>query len=431
MEKGKVLSGKNLLRFFWILIDVSFVAWILGIINHPQGHQMDLFFERMNDFWSDATNTTGYVSELDPYHNETNGLGNHNYPPLAYLLFYGLASVTIDPHIYQGGIVAKGFGGYLSYYYQPTWTFLFVIALIISHISLSIICSKNLTLESDFEKAMISLSLIISAPMLYTIERGNILVLSVLTTSFFIFYYDDNCRWRKEIALFFLSFAVNIKLSPAIFAILLVLKKDWKALFRTVCYVFLLFFLPFFFFKGGIQNVFQLLINIKHWFSNDIDFVVIHGTSLLSSYYHFGKYLFNESFKISKEAYSSLTVIRSIIALLLFLGTFQIKEKWKIVLNLIIILLILPSVSYAYNFLYMLPFTVLFFNSLLKDKISVDKITIFCSLIMIYFVYRCSLTDFFNYLFALPILTALGLIYSVQAFIIAKHIWPLDFLNKK
>lgn len=431
MGKAILINGKSFLRLFWILIIFSFITWFASIAINPQGRQLDLFYKQMNNFWADATNTTGYVSELNPYHNETNGLRNHNYPPFSYLLFYALSHASIDSRIYQYGNVTTIFDGYLTYFYQPIWTLLFVIALTVFLILLYILCSKHIALSSSFEKELISLSLILSAPMLYTIERGNILIVSILATSFFVFYYDSNCDWKKEIALISLSLAVGIKLSPAIFVILLVLKNDWKSLFRIACYMFVFLFVPFFFFKDGIQNVFQLINNIRLWFSFDKNFVIVNGTGLVSSYYYFGNFFWGESHRITVGVYSVLMTIRSIIAFFLFLGTFHIEEKWKVVLNITIMLLILPSVSYAYNFLYMIPFTVLFLNSLINEKITVDKIIVFCCIIMIYFVYRCPLTDFFNYLFALPVLIIIGMKYSFQAFIKAKHIWPVDFFEKK
>ena len=74
MLKAININGKFLPRLFWIVVLTSFFAWFFALLINPQGKQLDLFFLRMADFWADATNTTGYVSGLDPYYKSVNGL---------------------------------------------------------------------------------------------------------------------------------------------------------------------------------------------------------------------------------------------------------------------------------------------------------------------------------------------------------------------
>ena len=135
--------------------------------------------------------------------------------------------------------------------------------------------------------------------------------------------------------------------------------------------------------------------------------------------------------------YKPLRMISVEVSFVLFLGLFHFKEKWKQVLNLTIIMLILPSVAFQYYFLLSIPATILFLNSFSDNlcgnmpDISIGKTLIFLSFIMVYFVYRCPLSDFFNYKFAILILTVMGLFYSIQAFIKSRHILPVGFFCTK
>lgn len=104
------------------------------------------------------------------------------------------------------------------------------------------------------------------------------------------------------------------------------------------------------------------------------------------------------------------------------IGAFYIQEKWKIVFNITLVLLIFPSVSGVYNVLYLIPVTVLFLNSFLEDKIPVDKLFVFLGLIMIYFIYRCPISDFFNMHFAIPTLSLVGMYYSIKSFYNSNHV---------
>lgn len=414
------MNAKYYLRVFWLIIIFSFIAWLISVILYPQGRQLDCFYTRMGEFLGDATYTTGFVSELDPYRNEVNGLWNHNYPPLAYVFFYILAYASND----TSETFTYPLSGYLSYYYQPLWTMLFVLALLISIILIYTVCISNLSKEYSYpDAAMTGLALCLSYPMLWLIERGNILIIAILTVSAFIFYYDSSCKWKKEIALICLAVATGIKLSPAIFSLMLVLKKDWGAFLRLILYIILLLIVPFFFFKGGLQNLPLMINNIKLWFLYRVAGAWVTGTGLVASYLKFARLVFGNDYFINEWTYSILMVVSGEVSLILMLGLLQLKEKWKIILNITLVLLILPAVSYRYNVLYFLPFTIAFFNVIVNEPIKWDKMIIFGCLIMLYFVYRCPISELFNYQFAIPILTVIALMYSIKAVIKAKHIF--------
>ena len=398
----KKLNGVFFVRLFWITIISSFLAWFIALLINPQGRQLDLFFLRMGDFWADATNTTGLASCLDPYHNDTIGLENAVYPPLAYVLFEGLAFVSVVPK-----------GTYLQYYYQPIWTFLFVIALIVILVLLFVVCLKQFKAFCAFDGLMLSIALCLSYPMLFVIERGNILILSSFAVAVYLFYYDSKSKWKKEIAIICLSLAIGIKLSPAVLGVLLINKKDWKTLCRAFLYGIFFIFFPFLFFDGDIQtNLLQMVSNIQLHFKHYSEFI---GTGLISSYTKYGLIIKGEQFQITPITYHFFKVLKILVSILLSLGIFFLQEKWKKALNATLILLILPSVSGAYCMIYMIPVTVLFMSSLIQDKITVDKLIILLSLIMIFFVYRCDFSIFFNFSFAIPVLVIMASNYSIKS----------------
>ena len=367
--------GKYFVRIFWITILLSFIAWFVALVLNPQGRQMDLFFLRMGDFWADATNTTGYVSKLDPYHSTINGLQNHNYPPLPYVFFYVLARISFNP--------LENGNSFLTYYYQPLWTMLFVITIFLSLFSLYTVCENQFNLKFRFDAIMITASLLFSSPMLFTIERGNIIIISVLFVALYIFYYDSNCKWKKEVALISLALATGIKLSPVILGILLIYRKDWLAIGRVFIYVSILIILPFFFFHGGIYNVTQMIFNIKLWF---LCYPDISGIGIVSSYLKYAKLFFGNAFNLTPLMHSVLNVLRGELSLILLLGAFNFKEKWKVVLNATLILLIFPKVTGYYCILYIIPFAIIFLNNILeKAKITAVEILIVLTLMMIFF----------------------------------------------
>lgn len=404
------IKNIHFLRLFWIIIIVSFFCFFCAFMINPQGSQLNLFFLHMRNFWADATNVTGMIRDMNPYFSEAKG----SYPPLSYLLFYPLMRLSPSPEIvYPYG------SPYFLYYYQPIWTLLFVISIFICLILLYTTSVNQLTNFSVVDANMTGIALCLSYPMLYTIERGNILLLSVLTTAIFIYYYDSECKWKKECALLCLAIATGIKLSPAIFGVLLICYKDWKAVLRTVGYGVFFLIVPFFFFEGGIQNLTQFINNLKY-ISNDLIISSnIMGTGLLPSCL---KYLdifvekHNGTYTITMNLYFIIEVIKYGVSLMLLWGVFQVQEKWQKVLNITIILLIFPRISFFYCTLYLIPFSAVFLNHMHDGKLSIGKIIIFICLIMIFFVYRCPISDYFNYNFAIPLLSFVACAYSNKAY---------------
>lgn len=408
------------LKLFWIIIFFSFVFWFMALLNNPQGHQLDIFHIRMTDFWGDATVVTHFVCERNPYQNS-----GTNYPPLPYLIYYVFAHVSKVPS-----------GGYSHYYYQPIWTVLFVIYLFIILLFLCLVCAKKVNSKLGFDAVMIGLSICLSGPMLFAFERGNTIILSVLTAAIFIFYHDSNFQWQKEIAIFCLAVSANIKLTPAVFCFLLICNRDWKALARFCVYGALLFILPFFFFDGGLQNLFLMITNVNSFAQTHIPYHVYHGTGLSSGFCQMASAIVGLDYEISFSTYYKLRFISQVLSLMWLLGAFYFQEKWKKVLNLTMILLIFPPVSHEYNILFLIPASVLFLKSfkdetkLSYSKYSIDRITIFLSFIMIYFVFRCNVSDFFNQRISVWLLSVVCSFYSLKIFFEVKHLHLFELVKK-
>ncbi len=418
-----IISAKSytiVIKLFWIIILSSFIAWIVGLLIDPQGHQLDIFFSRMSDFWGDATVVTHLVRERNPYHYQ-----GSNYPPLPYLIYYLFACVSRVPD-----------GGYSQYFYQPAWTMLFVVFIFVDLGLLWFICSKQFQKELQLDAMMSGLAICLSGPMLFALERGNTIILAIVAITIFIFYYDSDCNLERELALVCLAIASNIKLSPVVFGALLLYTRNWKSICKAILYSILMFFLPFFFFEGGIQNLVRLVHNINSFVTGHVSYSIFYGTGLPAGYYHIITLLFGKDIGMTVLTYLLIRIISLEISLILFLGVFHIREKWKQVLNLTLILLILPTVSHEYNILFLIPTTVLFLKSFEEEfklnnmQLSMNELLNFFSFIMIYYVYRCPLSDFFDQRIAVLILTSTGLYYSIKAFKKSNHILPIGFLYK-
>jgi len=121
--------------------------------------------------------------------------------------------------------------------------------------------------RTNGEKSLVALFCLFSAPFLFLIERGNILVLSLVFAMLFTAYYDHKNAFVREIALICLAFSISIKIYPVVFAVLLLNEKKYKELIRVVVYTLVVFFLPFVFF-GGIEGIGKFIKNLNSTSSN-------------------------------------------------------------------------------------------------------------------------------------------------------------------
>ena len=196
-------------------------------------------------FWYSSSNGTymDFISLLIPISNGINPYYNNgNYPALAYLIikFFALIIPRESPYIWT---VGEYFDSYQSLQAVIVSGVLF--EMVPLFISLLVINKKLIKFENEDNKRMFNIFFVISAPIAFTIERGNIIMWALLFTLIFIAYYDSDNKWARELSYISLAIAFAIKIYPAIFGILLLRKKRWFDSIRTALYGAALFVLPF------------------------------------------------------------------------------------------------------------------------------------------------------------------------------------------
>ena len=184
-----------------------------------------------------------YVNGRAPY-----ALFNTLYPPLANLLFYIIfycIPMTISsnwPLDFQQSVLMRRTSNDLRVYQAPMILFLiFVIVCVLMIVFL--ICHFLEEHEISLRKC-VAFCAIFSYGILFSIERGNIIILTLPLTMFFVFYYNSDNRFVRELAYISLAVSAGLKLYPAFFGVLLIRDKQWKATISTVFY--LLYYRRFF-----------------------------------------------------------------------------------------------------------------------------------------------------------------------------------------
>lgn len=199
------------------------------------------------------------------------------------------------------------------------------------------------------EPMLLTLCLLLSGVMIYTVERGNS-ALNVLVMVLFAFSMrDSESAWEREAALLLIAVAANFKLYPCIFGLLYLFEKRYKEALRLVVYGVVLFVVPFAWF-GGLDGFKQFLLNqqeIQASRRND------YFTSIPS----IASYISAELGWNADAALSVGWVLSGAIAVALLLCICIEKRLWLRVMLMVSLFTIVPGWSAEYMAIYMaLPF---------------------------------------------------------------------------
>jgi hypothetical protein len=240
-----------------------------------------------------------------------------------------------------------------------------------------LILRKNI-IASKEQSIFLFIAILISYPVLFSIDRLNLELYLFIFIFLFIYFYKKN---QYIIAVTFLSLAICMKLYPALFLIILLKKKAYKPIIFTIILCFFITLVSLSLFKGGILiNVNKLLFNLND-FNNDYEGLSgiqhnlsIYGIIKIGMLFIY-KYLFNYENNIINDLvnanlkipYLSFVFIYfiSISAYILFIE----KIFWKKIFLIISMFILLPHVSFDYKLLYFIIPIVLFLqNKDLENK---------------------------------------------------------------
>ncbi|MBQ8814194.1 MAG: DUF2029 domain-containing protein [Lachnospiraceae bacterium] len=249
---NKIRTQLNMSNCFIMCTIISLTITFITLFLSHGDLWSKIFFHDSLDTGMDFFHSIEYTRGRSPYE-----LYNTLYPPLANLLFYVLFRlVPLEQarqwaDTFSEGIVARGSFTDLRIW-QPTMM-LFILFIMLTT-ALLIYIVKKATLNETYSH-WLSLCVLLSYGVLYSLERGNIIILCVICCLFFICYKDSTNKWMAEFALITLAISAGLKLYPAVFGLLLLYDKQYKKAIRTIIYGIACFILPFFVFREGINGL--------------------------------------------------------------------------------------------------------------------------------------------------------------------------------
>ena len=354
MNRKSIVSRYALL--FISILGCLILLWFLAIFIQGQfSNQFGIFFIDLQDFWADMLNVVGYSSQLDPYNNLMyTGLQEKAYPPLAYL-FTWLYSRFQDMGMFYD------MNSFLHLYVLPHFLVPWLLTLLLIMLFYYELIRSGKSGNHGMKVAT-ALVFLFSGPMLYSLERGNIVLLSAMLCLAFVLSYRSDNLVLRELGYICLAMAAGLKLSPAVLGLVLIRERRWRDAVRTVIYGLVFFFVPFLCLKGGFANIPLFLRNLS---LNQEAYRHSVGCSIRNLLDCFGALLHVEIPAIAVTIVSLLFA-----AYFVYIG-FTGSTAWLRLLALTLIILVVPTFSHYYNVLYLIPSALLFLNETEHEKIDV------------------------------------------------------------
>lgn len=199
-----------------------------------------------------------------------------------------------------------------------------------------------------YEKIIIFIFFIASAPFIYMYERGNTVIFSMLLLLIFFQWYNSLNSYKRECALVCLAIAMCLKIYPVFAGLILFSVKDKKVFFRVAFYSLLFFFIPFYF-TGGFESFFDMLNNIRSLSAETVIDMRDFGYGFKVNIENF-VLMITSSFHMT-SIFDYKYTSKFLLALLLIIF-YNLKTEEDRILTITLMMITLPPFSWIYNVVY-------------------------------------------------------------------------------
>ncbi len=329
-----------------LFLGIIFLGEVFFVINNYFSNNFYLagyLYPDPDDSFMDYFNMLALLNNKNPYYL------NASYPALCFVIlkfFHNFLPADI-------AIIEKGKELRANYIAMLGFLILFVISLVL------IVAVIKRILNSGY-KSLYAIIILLSGPIIFTLQRGNLLLIALLFLLVYILFYDSEDVKERYIAYVALAIAASIKIYPALFGLMTLRKKRYKETIHLAIIGILGFLIPFFAFSGfdtlkemlhGLQvaNAELTCQGAGHNFS------LVNLAAITSAFW-------GQTVTISKLASAAITVILIAVAYLA-------KKEWQSLFLIATACVWFPEFSFTYVLVFYLP-AALF---LIKDNNECDS----------------------------------------------------------
>ena len=367
----------------------AMVTLFYGLIMHSCFHYhypMDTPFFIPGDRFMDFFNTSHFVKSYT-YINQPLAV----YFPFAYWVLYPF---TLIPPNLSLAIFIFTFTFYIIYIFRLLTNDIYQDA-------------KRKNKTYSFYCSMIIL-IIFSFPFLFTIDRGNIEVFVLIFSSTSLYFFKKEKYYTASI---FLSFSAGLKLYPFVFLLLFLKRKQYKAILLSILLFLLLSALVLLTLKGGFSNNLTVFgdsikeVSASGFYTDGIP----NSLSLMSLIKMASIILYKvkhavpinyEYFKAFVHQISSTYSLCVLLYISIIAASIYFLENrlWAQIMQLTLLILVCPTVSYDYKLINLFIPLAFFLNNQMKERGLFDRIyLVLFALLLIpknYYMYKASILHF-------------------------------------
>lgn len=353
-----------------LLSNIILVGFFLAVVYHyvlgtylNLGFPSNTFLFAPEFHFNDFTGILPKIKTLQPYSLPADW---QNYFPLAFIFILPFAyfkSLVLAYLIFAGGFLA-----FFVYFNYKNFT-----------------CEKLSKIQNLQNIFILS---ILSYPLLYLVDRGNLDMLIFVFFTMFVYLFKKE---KYILSAVFLAIINAMKPFGILFPVLFLFKKRYKEFFLSLGLTFLFILGGFLFFKGNILN--QIIILIQSWSSAAQDFIYKNNNNFgmvsQSSLFMMLKLLFCKTHGALAISTLKLVKIYNVLSILItiLIAFFAYKEKifWKQITLLTLYMILVPSISIDYKLIFLYPAIWLFVDSkTIKEKSRFDWLyTVLLGLLLI------------------------------------------------
>lgn len=234
---------------FTAIVAISAAIYFLIYLILGNGCFADVFFIRCADFFMDFFNSVRDAAQGSGVYTERGVI----YPPMANLIYLVFSRFT--PSSYNSTPFEDRYTW--TEYFSPMM--LVVLCVTVLAIAYFYTVYSKIRIGSELKRVAFAFFAFFNVPMLYMLERGNMIVFCLIALLVYAFTYDSDNKIHRELGLLALAFAFSIKLYPVVFGWFLIADKRFKDAVRAAIYGVLMLIIPSFFFGGPSCFVYVFL----------------------------------------------------------------------------------------------------------------------------------------------------------------------------
>lgn len=344
-------NNKRIFNSFFTVITVSTFIAMVGIILYYVFAYASLYngnnkFDWLLGIFSDFVVIMDFSLEDSPYI-----VGDSSYPPIAIAILYPFALICKDVFaIYRHSeLTADELTAEIIVY--PQFWIAIVLFFMICSVTIILLIAKLFSLHG---KDLLKIGVIIplSAPFIFTVMRGNTIYFALIFLVLFLVLKDSQSPILREISYMSLAMSGAIKIYPLFFGVFLLRKKKIFASIRVAIYFVAIFWLSFFFFKNGLDNITPFLEHLGGFMSTEDRLLGTNNISISAQLYKLLT-LISPSVSETSPVYTVSSMALMVITFLLstYTAIATRKDFSRYVICFCVVTLI-PTISYFYTIIF-------------------------------------------------------------------------------